>query len=52
MVVGFLGYFKCDIDDVFEIREESLGDEVFDTVNFFIVFGESIRFFVNVNFEV
>ncbi|KAL2763943.1 solute carrier family 4 member 11 isoform 4 [Daubentonia madagascariensis] len=44
-------YYKSDTDDTFEAREESLGDEVFDTVNSSIVSGESIRFFVNVNLE-
>uniref|UniRef100_A0A8C9AE50 Solute carrier family 4 member 11 n=1 Tax=Prolemur simus TaxID=1328070 RepID=A0A8C9AE50_PROSS len=44
-------YYKNDADDTFEAREESLGDEVFDTVNSSIVSGESIRFFVNVNLE-
>lgn len=47
-----LGYFKNDMDDSHEVREDSLGDEVFDTVNSSIVSGESIRFFVNVNLEV
>lgn len=47
-----LGYFKNDTDDNPEVREDSLGDEVFDTVNSSIVSGESIRFFVNVNLEV
>nr|XP_045013548.1 sodium bicarbonate transporter-like protein 11 isoform X2 [Jaculus jaculus] len=47
-----LGYFKSDMDDNPEFREESLGDEAFDTVNSSIVSGESIRFFVNVNLEV
>ncbi|XP_060043253.1 solute carrier family 4 member 11 isoform X2 [Erinaceus europaeus] len=46
------GYLKCDMDDTSETREESLGDEVFDTVNSSIVSAESIRFFVNVNLEV
>uniref|UniRef100_A0A8C9C5A0 Solute carrier family 4 member 11 n=1 Tax=Phocoena sinus TaxID=42100 RepID=A0A8C9C5A0_PHOSS len=46
------GYLKCDADDASETREESLGDEAFDTVNSSIVSGESIRFFVNVNLEV
>ncbi|XP_020933220.1 sodium bicarbonate transporter-like protein 11 isoform X6 [Sus scrofa] len=46
------GYLKCDTDDASETREESLGDEAFDTVNSSIVSGESIRFFVNVNLEV
>uniref|UniRef100_A0A8C6ALU5 Solute carrier family 4 member 11 n=1 Tax=Monodon monoceros TaxID=40151 RepID=A0A8C6ALU5_MONMO len=46
------GYLKCDVDDASETREESLGDEAFDTVNSSIVSGESIRFFVNVNLEV
>uniref|UniRef100_A0A8C0DDA9 Solute carrier family 4 member 11 n=1 Tax=Balaenoptera musculus TaxID=9771 RepID=A0A8C0DDA9_BALMU len=45
-------YLKCDADDASETREESLGDEAFDTVNSSIVSGESIRFFVNVNLEV
>ncbi|XP_069351606.1 solute carrier family 4 member 11 isoform X3 [Eulemur rufifrons] len=44
-------YYKNDADDTFEAREETLGDEVFDTVNSSIVSGESIRFFVNVNLE-
>nr|XP_012610276.1 sodium bicarbonate transporter-like protein 11 isoform X1 [Microcebus murinus] len=44
-------YYKSDTDDTFEARDESLGDEVFDTVNSSIVSGESIRFFVNVNLE-
>ncbi|KAI5246370.1 Sodium Bicarbonate Transporter-Like Protein 11 [Manis pentadactyla] len=52
MVVGSLGYLKCDTDDASETREESLGDEAFDTVNSSIVSGESIRVFVNVNLEV
>lgn len=52
MVVGSPGYLKCDTDDASETREESLGDEAFDTVNSSIVSGESIRFFVNVNLEV
>ncbi|KAB0391422.1 hypothetical protein E2I00_018340, partial [Balaenoptera physalus] len=43
---------QCDADDASETREESLGDEAFDTVNSSIVSGESIRFFVNVNLEV
>ncbi|XP_037061118.1 sodium bicarbonate transporter-like protein 11 isoform X2 [Peromyscus leucopus] len=47
-----LGYFRNDMDDTPEVREDSLGDEVFDTVNSSIVSGESIRFFVNVNLEV
>ncbi|XP_077907623.1 solute carrier family 4 member 11 isoform X2 [Ictidomys tridecemlineatus] len=47
-----LGCFKNDIEDTSEVREESLGDEAFDTVNSSIVSGESIRFFVNVNLEV
>ncbi|CAH6787862.1 Slc4a11 [Phodopus roborovskii] len=47
-----LGYFKNDTDDTPEVREDSLGDEAFDTVNSSIVSGESIRFFVNVNLEV
>ncbi|XP_052580496.1 solute carrier family 4 member 11 isoform X1 [Peromyscus californicus insignis] len=47
-----LGYFRNDTDDTPEVREDSLGDEVFDTVNSSIVSGESIRFFVNVNLEV
>ncbi|XP_047602705.1 solute carrier family 4 member 11 isoform X1 [Lutra lutra] len=47
-----VGYLKCDMDDASETREESLGDEAFDTVNSSIVSGESIRFFVNVNLEV
>ncbi|KAM5246511.1 solute carrier family 4 member 11 [Ctenodactylus gundi] len=46
------GYFKSEVDDVSEVREESLGEEAFDTVNSSIVSGESIRFFVNVNLEV
>ncbi|XP_036873279.1 solute carrier family 4 member 11 isoform X2 [Manis javanica] len=46
------GYLKCDTDDASETREESLGDEAFDTVNSSIVSGESIRVFVNVNLEV
>ncbi|XP_047396152.1 solute carrier family 4 member 11 isoform X3 [Sciurus carolinensis] len=46
-----LGCFKNDMDDTSEVREESLGDEAFDTVNSSIVSGESIRFFVNVNLE-
>ncbi|XP_021563209.1 sodium bicarbonate transporter-like protein 11 [Carlito syrichta] len=45
-------YYKCDTDDNFEAREESLGDETFDMVNSSIASGESIRFFVNVNLEV
>uniref|UniRef100_A0A8C0PLE1 Solute carrier family 4 member 11 n=1 Tax=Canis lupus familiaris TaxID=9615 RepID=A0A8C0PLE1_CANLF len=45
-------YLKCDMDDASETREESLGDEAFDTVNSSIVSGESVRFFVNVNLEV
>lgn len=52
MVVESLGYLKCDTDDASETREESLGDEAFDTVNSSIVSGESIRVFVNVNLEV
>lgn len=52
MVVGSLGYLKCDMDEASETREESLGDEAFDTVNSSIVSGESLRFFVNVNLEV
>lgn len=52
VVVGSPGYLKCDMDDASETREESLGDEAFDTVNSSIVSGESIRFFVNVNLEV
>nr|XP_035949275.1 sodium bicarbonate transporter-like protein 11 isoform X7 [Halichoerus grypus]XP_035949276.1 sodium bicarbonate transporter-like protein 11 isoform X7 [Halichoerus grypus] len=52
VVVGSLGYLKCEMDDASETREESLGDEAFDTVNSSIVSGESIRFFVNVNLEV
>ena len=52
VVVGAPGYLKCDADDASETREESLGDEAFDTVNSSIVSGESIRFFVNVNLEV
>ncbi|XP_063558126.1 solute carrier family 4 member 11 isoform X15 [Gorilla gorilla gorilla] len=48
---GSLGYYKCDTDDTFEAREETLGDEAFDTANSSIVSGESIRFFVNVNLE-
>lgn len=51
-MVGSPGYLKCDTDDASETREESLGDEAFDTVNSSIVSGESIRFFVNVNLEV
>ncbi|KAG8513417.1 Sodium bicarbonate transporter-like protein 11 [Galemys pyrenaicus] len=51
VAVGCLGYFRCDTDDNSETRE-SLGDEVFDTVNSSIVSAESIRFFVNVNLEV
>ncbi|XP_046288958.1 solute carrier family 4 member 11 isoform X3 [Marmota monax] len=47
-----LGCFKNDLEDTSEVREESLGDEAFDTVNSSIVSGESIRFFVNVNLEV
>lgn len=47
-----LGYFKNNMDDTPEVREDSLGDEAFDTVNSSIVSGESIRFFVNVNLEV
>ncbi|KAL6032745.1 hypothetical protein STEG23_016183 [Scotinomys teguina] len=47
-----LGYFKNDMDDTPEVREDSPGDEAFDTVNSSIVSGESIRFFVNVNLEV
>ncbi|XP_005634909.1 solute carrier family 4 member 11 isoform X2 [Canis lupus baileyi] len=47
-----VGYLKCDMDDASETREESLGDEAFDTVNSSIVSGESVRFFVNVNLEV
>ncbi|KAK2510063.1 hypothetical protein MC885_000457 [Smutsia gigantea] len=46
------GYLRCDTDDASETREESLGDEAFDTVNSSIVSGESIRVFVNVNLEV
>lgn len=46
-----LGYFKNNMEDNPEVREDSLGDEVFDTVNSSIVSGESIRFFVNVNLE-
>lgn len=46
------GYFKNDVDDALEVREDSLGDEAFDTVNSSIVSGESIRFFVNVNLDV
>uniref|UniRef100_A0A8C3YIR4 Solute carrier family 4 member 11 n=1 Tax=Catagonus wagneri TaxID=51154 RepID=A0A8C3YIR4_9CETA len=49
---GRFCYLKCDTDDASETREESLGDEAFDTVNSSIVSGESIRFFVNVNLEV
>lgn len=45
------GYFKNDVDDALEVREDSLGDEAFDTVNSSIVSGESIRFFVNVNLD-
>uniref|UniRef100_A0A8C0PEG0 Solute carrier family 4 member 11 n=1 Tax=Canis lupus familiaris TaxID=9615 RepID=A0A8C0PEG0_CANLF len=52
VVAGSLGYLKCDMDDASETREESLGDEAFDTVNSSIVSGESVRFFVNVNLEV
>ena len=52
VVVGPLGYLKCDMDDASETREENLGDEAFDTVTSSIVSGESIRFFVNVNLEV
>lgn len=52
MTAATLGYFKNDTDDNPEVREDSLGDEVFDTVNSSIVSGESIRFFVNVNLEV
>ena len=52
MVVGPLGYLKCDMDEASETHEESLGDEAFDTVNSSIVSGESLRFFVNVNLEV
>lgn len=52
VVVGAPGYLKCDADDAAETREESLGDEAFDTVNSSIVSGKSIRFFVNVNLEV
>ncbi|XP_053430631.1 solute carrier family 4 member 11 isoform X1 [Nycticebus coucang] len=44
-------YCKSDTDDTFEAREESMGDDAFDTVNSSIVSGESIRFFVNVNLE-
>lgn len=51
-MAGSLGYLKCDMDDASETREESLGDEAFDTVNSSIVSGESVRFFVNVNLEV
>ncbi|XP_029412730.1 sodium bicarbonate transporter-like protein 11 isoform X2 [Nannospalax galili] len=40
------------MDGTHEVREDSLGDEAFDTVNSSIVSGESIRFFVNVNLEV
>ncbi|XP_004840773.1 sodium bicarbonate transporter-like protein 11 isoform X1 [Heterocephalus glaber] len=47
-----LSYLKNDVDNASEVREESLGDEVFDTVNSSIVSGESIQFFVNVNLEV
>ncbi|KAM7327312.1 hypothetical protein ACRRTK_013679 [Alexandromys fortis] len=46
------GYFKNEVDDTLEVREDSLGDEAFDTVNSSIVSGESIRFFVNVNLDV
>ncbi|KAK7805954.1 hypothetical protein U0070_011709 [Myodes glareolus] len=46
------GYFKNDVDDALEVREDSLGEEAFDTVNSSIVSGESIRFFVNVNLDV
>lgn len=52
MTAGTLGYFKNNMEDNPEVREDSLGDEVFDTVNSSIVSGESIRFFVNVNLEV
>lgn len=52
MTAATLGYFKNDTDDNPEVPEDSLGDEVFDTVNSSIVSGESIRFFVNVNLEV
>ncbi|MEJ1278766.1 solute carrier family 4 sodium bicarbonate transporter-like member 11 [Cricetulus griseus] len=51
-VAATLGYFKNNMDDTPEVREDSLGDEAFDTVNSSIVSGESIRFFVNVNLEV
>ncbi|XP_004634378.2 sodium bicarbonate transporter-like protein 11 isoform X1 [Octodon degus] len=44
-------YLKNEVDDTSEVREESLGEEVFDTVNSSIVSGESIRFFVNVSLE-
>lgn len=40
------------MDDTSEAREDSLGDDVFDTVNSSIVSSESIRFFVRVNLEV
>lgn len=52
MTAATLGCFKNDTDDNPEVREDSLGEEAFDTVNSSIVSGESIRFFVNVNLEV
>lgn len=52
VTAGTQGYFKNNMEDNLEVREDSLGDEVFDTVNSSIVSGESIRFFVNVNLEV
>ncbi|XP_064916272.1 solute carrier family 4 member 11 isoform X2 [Columba livia] len=45
------GYLKCDTDDGCRAREESGGEELFDTVNSSIVSGDSIRFFINVNVE-
>ncbi|XP_007958187.1 sodium bicarbonate transporter-like protein 11 [Orycteropus afer afer] len=48
---GVLCYLKCDMIDISEARDESLGDEPCDTVNSSIVSGESIRFFVNVNLD-
>nr|XP_021148538.1 sodium bicarbonate transporter-like protein 11 isoform X4 [Columba livia] len=44
-------YLKCDTDDGCRAREESGGEELFDTVNSSIVSGDSIRFFINVNVE-
>ncbi|NXG15215.1 S4A11 protein, partial [Grallaria varia] len=45
------GYLKCHTDDGSEAKEETAGEELYDTVNSTIVSADSIRFFVNVNLE-